>query len=337
LFVSNGFEVFAVGGDRVEEKGAVLIENIVKESTIGFYESFKKVFYYKKVFNKVKEFLLGNKVEAVILVDFWGFNSYLGEFANSVGIPVFYYISPQVWASREGRIKKMKKWLKKIFVAFPFEVEFYKNYGIDVTFVGHPLLDIMPEPLGEFSEKIKIGVFPGSRAQEVNYLYPCFIEVIKKLKENFKDLEIYLFSHPDVDYSKFLIPDFVNIVREDKDYTLRKSLTFALVSSGTTTLENTILGIPMIIAYKVSFLTYLIAKMIVKVKYIGMPNILYNGEIVPEFIQKLDVEQISKKAVDLLEDRNNLLKIKEELLKLRDKLGSKGVSKRVYEGIVREL
>jgi len=335
-FIENGFEVYGIGGKGLEDIGVILVEDVVSKSTIGFFEAIKNIYFFKKLLKKIEKLFDKEKFLCVILVDFWGFNKFVGRVAKKYGLPVFYYISPQVWASRERRIIVMKKWVKKIYVAFPFEVEIYKRYGVDVRFFGHPLLDVLPEE-GEFSlEKLRIGIMPGSRNQEIRKLLPLFLKICERIRKDFKNSEFYLFKVKGIDYSSFKIPDCINVVY-DNDYETRRKLNFCLCASGTATLENALLGIPMVIVYRVSLLTYFIARMIVKVKFIGMPNILAGREIVPEFVQDIDENKIYEKVYEILSKRDKILNMRKELLSLRKNLGTSGVARRVFEDMMRSL
>jgi len=329
--------VHALGGRRTEAAGAELLENIVKESVVGFWESLKKFGYYRGVLEKTKKYLTRNPADALLLVDFWGFNSHLGEWAGKRGIPVYYYISPQVWASREGRAERIKRWVRKMFVVFPFEEDFYRKKGIPVRFVGHPLLDVVPPPLDALPQKVSVGVLPGSRNQEVKSLFPLFCELCGRLRRDFTGSEFFLFAHPDIDWSEIEIPGYFTKVSSDEFYEKRRELLFALTASGTATLENTLLGIPMAVFYRLSFFTYQLARRLVRVPYIGMPNILSGKLLVPEFIQHLDPELIYPVLKKNIENRAGLTGIREELLKLRGSLGRPGVAERVAGCLLDDL
>lgn len=353
-------ELYGLGGPKMAETRINFLFNLVNLSIIGFSEAIKKYFVFRKIFHRqVATFLKENKPDGVILIDFYGFNIHVAQLAKGLNIPVIYYISPQVWASRPGRIKKLAKYVDKMIVIFPFEQELYQKAGIDVSFVGHPFMDITAgikdkdkketiRQLGFSQDKPVIGILPGSRIQEVDRLLPLMLEAAKKIIRRVPEAQFILplsatisTEHVRSYVDKFILQekDTLNIpnlrVIRDNQYHARSIMTLALVASGSATLENASLGIPMVIVYKVSFISYLLARMLVKVPWIGMANIVAGKEIVPEFIQhKAEADKIAQVAVDWLLNPDKLQKIKKELSQVREKLGTPGASQRAAQIIL---
>jgi lipid-A-disaccharide synthase len=283
-------------------------------------------------------------------VDFYGFNHQVLGLAAHRKIPAFYYVSPQVWASRPGRAAKIAKLTREIFVIFPFEEALYKKVKGNATFVGHPLLDIMPEPAardfppegGEW----KIGILPGSRKAEISRHLPIFLKAFYRIKEQHPKARAYLFAVPEFpdenivpaleSVEKYWSKD-VEIVRE-KDYKVRSQLDFAFTCSGTATLENALLGVPMAVAYKMPKFTYEVAKRVVKTPYVSLVNILLKRPAVKELIQeKATVENLAQEAFALMNDPARMRAARKELTGLRGMLGSHGAAERAAQKILTYL
>ncbi|MCD6413443.1 MAG: lipid-A-disaccharide synthase [Elusimicrobia bacterium] len=328
-FIKNGWEVFGLGGEKLRESGAELTEEITRRSTIGFLEAAKNIFYFRKVLSKTRRKIKKRKPQAAVVIDFWGFHSFLIKILKTENIPVYYYVSPQVWASREGRVKKIRKFTDRVFVIFPFEKKFYEARGIEATYTGHPLAGIIPLPDYNPDSNL-IGILPGSRRQEIKHLLPLMIETARGLGGKHK----FVCFKPEWAERKLYgkIPQEWKLA-EDENYELRKRLKFAISCSGTATLENAMLGIPMAILYKTSPGTFEIAKRIVKTKFIGMPNILAGYEVVPEFIQKEIVPEKITSTIEEMLDREKLLEKSAELIKIRTTLDTGNVERKIFDFI----
>ncbi|MCK4532791.1 lipid-A-disaccharide synthase [bacterium] len=343
-------EIYVLGGEKMQAEKINFLYNLVDLTVIGFFEVLKKIVDFWKVFNLVKLFLKKEKPDAIVLIDAPGFNLRVANVAKKMGIPVVYYVSPQVWAWGKNRIKKISRLVKKMLVFFSFEERMYKQEKIDVSFVGHPMLDaINPDKnknqtcslLGLKEENPIIGIMPGSRKQEIDYLLPEMLKISKAIISRIPQAQFVfpLSENISMDYIKpFKIPeDKFQIVR-DKDYNVRKIMDLALVASGTATLENACLGVPMIIMYRVSRVSYFLAKRLIKVPFIGLVNIIAGEKIVPEFIQdEIKSEDIAQKALTWLKSPQTLLEIKEKLHIVKEKLGKPGASRKAAEEIRRLL
>lgn len=336
----------ALGGKMMESAGVELLYNLVDIAVMGFSEVIKNLREIRKVFKKVKIFLENERPDTVVLVDYPGFNLKVAEVAHDMGIPVIYYISPQVWSWWKSRIHKITYLVNKMLVILPFEEDLYKKVGADVLFVGHPLMEIL-EPVKDTGTVYAdllidagnpvIGLLPGSRKQEIDRLLPVMLKAAKRILEKFPDVQFILPLSSNIQrryIEKYLheAPEMhsrVTVVR-DEEYRSRRIMTFALVASGTATLENAILGIPMIIMYKMSFLSYLLAKRLVKIPNIGLVNIIAGERIVPEFIQyDAKPEKIADVACQWIKDPTQLTKIRQKLSIIKDTLGTRNATNNV--------
>lgn len=327
--------VSAMGGENLKAVADKFLCNLVNLSAFGFLEPVKLYFKLRQIFDeKIKRAWQEQKPDKVILVDYYGFNIHVAEEAHNAGIPVYYYISPQVWASRPGRIKKLSRYVSKMLVILPFEEEIYRKAGVDTTFVGHPLLDIVPEPAQKTSLPATpcIGLFPGSRPSVLKKHLPLFDDVYKRIKKEVP-CEIKLFGLETAKelYAGYSFP----VVYHDEDYAERRKVDLAITVSGTVSLEHTLLGIPMIVVYRLARLNYLLAKMLVNIDSITMANILAGQKIVPELIQDdATPMNIIDHALGMLKNPEAYRKMRDYLLSVRKQLGNPGVSERAAQIII---
>jgi lipid-A-disaccharide synthase len=342
--------VTAIGGVRMQEVSSHFIYNLVSVGAVGFAEPFKNFFLWLKLIKLVRRYMDEKRPACVIAVDFYGFNHQVLGLAAHRNIPAFYYISPQVWASRPGRAAKIAKLTREIFVIFPFEEALYKKVKGNATFVGLPLLDLMPEP-GEKDAPPEngawnIGILPGSRKSEIARHLPLFIKAFYRIKEEHPGARGYLFAVPEFpdenivpaleSVEKYWSKD-IEIVRE-KDYKQRAKLDFAFTCSGTATLENALLGVPMAVAYRMSKFTYEVARRVVKTPYISLVNILLKKPAVKELIQeKATVDNLAQEAFSFINNPARMRAARRELTGLRDMLGSHGAAERAAQKILTYL
>ena len=331
------------GGDLMQAQGAELVKHYRDLAFMGFTEVLMNIRTILSNIEFCKTDILKNKPDVVILVDYPGFNLRIAEFAKSKNIRVFYYISPQVWAWKKSRVYKIKKVVDKMFVILPFEKEFYKTFHYDVDFVGHPLLDAVEayanskERLSSLSDKPIIALLPGSRQQEISTMLPFMLAMQKYYPTH----QFVIAGAPAIHEKNYqqCIDSFekklgdacnhapVKIVY-NQTYQLLQHATAALVTSGTATLETALFGVPEVVCYKGSAISFAIAKKLVKVKYISLVNLIMDKEIVKELIQQ-DLNELNlKNELDKLltpESRKRMLSDFEEL-KLR--LGGAGASRK---------
>lgn len=330
-----GARVAAVGGPLCRAAADEFLEDLASRGVTGFWEPALKIGFLLKLAKRIKTFLNERRPEALICVDYYGFNRRILPYAKAAGIPAYYYVSPQVWASRPGRIKVLKRLVDKMLVIFPFEEKLYRDAGAPAEFVGHPLLDLIPEPPARREDTNLIGILPGSRSSELRRHLPLLLEAFRLLRLKNPYLEARLFAaanQPDSAYGR--LPEGVELVRES-DYKERAALDVALCSSGTATLENALLGVPMVVVYKLSWPTYAIARAIVKVKHIAMANLLAGKTVVPELIQReATPARVFVEASAFLDDPAKAAAARAELLKVRRSLGSPGAAGRAASSIL---
>ncbi len=342
---------FGLGGEKLKNEGVEIACDITKLAVVGLLEVLKHLKEFKNIFDDLLVKVEKNKPALAILVDYPGFNLRLAAQLKKRNIPVIYYTSPQVWAWGEKRIKTIKKLVERMIVFFKFEEELYRKEGICVSFVGHPLLDAVSPKLtkDELLRKLKIlptkstvVLLPGSREKEVNNILPIMLDTAKLLQEDLKDIRFLILRSPAVKKEVFIRIlsryNFAVHLLDEMTYEGIAAADFALVASGTATLEVTILSVPMAILYKVSFFSWLYLRMAIKVAYIGMVNILAQKAIVPEFIQyQAKPRKIADYVKGVLTNPQETAKIKTELSSVTSKLGDKGASQRAAEIIVNDL
>jgi lipid-A-disaccharide synthase len=335
-------QFFGVGGEGLKRVGMRLLHHSQSLSVVGITEVFVKLKSILKALRTLKRSLERENPDLVILIDFPDFNLRLAKIAHRKGIPILYYISPQVWAWRPGRVKLIARLVKKMVVLFPFEVPLYEAAGVDVEWVGHPLLDIVKPSLSKemaFQQfgldpgRRTIGLLPGSRIHEIERLLPSLLASAQLLQEEIPDLQFVIPLAPGISRATLLsrmnpISVPVKLV-EGFTYDVMNLCELLITASGTATLEAAILGKPMIIIYKVSFSTYWIGRALVRVNHIGLPNLVAEKEIALELIQKdVNPQRIVEEALRIL--RNPLLsrKMTESMGEVRHKLGEPGAAER---------
>jgi lipid-A-disaccharide synthase len=324
-------KILTLGGNNLKSVSDYFIEDIVNVNAFGLI-SLKQILCFKKLLKKLKFIFTTQRPDKIILVDYYGFHIHIARLAKKLNIPVFYYISPQVWASRSSRIKKLAKVVKKMLVIFPFEEALYQKNEIDAVFVGNPLIDKITQKNNfnknafDFSNPPLIGLFPGSRNWAIKRHIPILLETAKILKEKI-NAKFIMFCTSSGLYD---LPEYIK-VDGSGSFEQRKLIDFAICPSGTVSLENALMGIPMAIIYRLPYISYIFLRAIVKVKYITMVNILSSKNIVSEFIQfNANPKNISEYVLAQLEPKNYMPKV-QELLLFRKMLGHVGVSKRVAE------
>lgn len=338
-------DILGIGGPRMRRAGLKSIYPTERLSVVGITEvigHLRDIWLARK---RIKTTFNTSPPSLFIPIDYPDFNLHIAKIAKENGIPVLYYISPQVWAWRRSRVKKIANLVDEMVVILPFEKGFYKKYNVKVNFVGHPLLDIIPEPknvsqptrllMPEHSDGGQvIGLMPGSRLSEVKRILPIMIETSKILRQKRPDLRFALPVAPTLDIQwlkkKFDLSK-IALLKENNYQAMRRCL-FLLVASGTATLEAAILLKPFIIIYRLSVLSYFLGKRLVDIPYIGLVNWVAEKKIIPEFLQnEARPENVAEAAFSLLENSEKLRQIKESLKVVRKRLGTPGASQRVAQ------
>lgn len=334
-------EIRGWGGDRMTEAGATVVKHYRELAFMGFVEVLLNIRTIWKNFRSCEADIMEWRPDAIVLIDYPGFNLRIAKWAKRRGIKVFYYISPQVWAWKEGRVEQIKKYTDKMLVILPFEKEFYDKHGLDVVFVGHPLLD---ELEGSSNEKKSIGketgptvaLLPGSREQEVKTMLPIMLSVVGR----FTEYEFIVAAAPSLDdsvYNDIVGNKGVRVIR-GKTYEILQNADAALVTSGTATLEAGLLNVPQIVCYRGSRISFWIARQLVNVKFISLVNLIMDKEVVPELIQNdLTEARLAEELERTLKDQEYRVNLFKELAALKEKCGGVGASARAAEVLLKSM
>lgn len=363
--LDKGIRVFAVGGENLRRAGAEIFQDIQGLSVLGLFDVLKKIGVFKKLMNTVLDKIDQVKPDAVVLVDFSGFNLRLARKINK-RTKVIYYISPQVWASRQGRVKTIRKFIDQLIVIFKFERDFYRKFGIEAEFVGHPLLDIVQPSMSQEQARKEFGLkevapvfalLPGSRPGEVKRILPVMLKSARLIQAKIPNAQFIISKPSSLDnaiYEKILssvIPRLDPPVKpedgiqrsgikliEGRQYDCLNAADFVLVCSGTATLETAIMQKPNLIIYKMGLLNYLLYRPLVKLPFIGMENIVAGKMLAPEFIQfRARPQLIAEKVLEMFNDTKLLEGLKEDFTDLRLKLGPPGAPMRAAQSLMKAL
>jgi lipid-A-disaccharide synthase len=336
---------FGIGGNSMKKQGAELIFHVDKLAFMGFFEVLKNLGFVRRVMKTMTVEAERRRPPLAVLIDYPGFNLRFAGKLKDLGIPVVYYISPQVWAWGGNRVRKMQNLIDKMIVVFSFEKTIYDKFGIDCEFVSHPFLDTAKPILSEDDFRIKfdirknevvIGLLPGSRWQEVEKILPVMLDSVKLLSLRIRNIKLLLGLAPTIDKEKIedllkASPLKVTIV-ENLTQDLMQHSQLLLIASGSATLECAILGTPFLVLYKTSFWTYLLAKNLISIPNIALANVVAGKRIVPEFIQNKAVPvRISDEMYEVLTDKQRYKTIQDELAQVRGKLGEPGASRRAAQ------
>lgn len=342
-----GVDVYGIGGDRMRAEGMDLVRHCSAMAFMGFAEVVRNLPFVLRVERELAALLERRRPDAVVLIDYPGFNLRFARRARRAGVPVLYYISPQVWAWHRNRVGTIRKVVDAMKVVFPFEVEIYRSAGVDVEFVGHPLVDTLADngPRDEVLRRLGLdpsgrvlGLFPGSRAQEIERILPAVGEASLALHRAL-GVQVALGLAPNLEESfvRSHLPTGlpVRIVQGDT-HALMQWSDVAVVTSGTATLETAWYGTPMMVVYSTSPLTYAIGRALVDVPAIGLVNIVAGKQVAAEFVQSgLTADAVRREAERLLTDAGAAAAMRTELGVIRERLGEPGASARVAAGIVR--
>lgn len=345
----NKADLRAWGGDLMEAAGANVVKHYRDLAFMGFAEVIMNLRTILGNIKECKKDIENYRPDAVILIDYPGFNLRIAEFVKSLGIKVYYYISPQIWAWKKGRVHKICKNSDKVFTILPFEKEFYARYNYEVEFVGHPLLDAIENRDTSDDRKIAIrkefkindqpvvAILPGSRKQEIGVMLPIMLQQIK----NFPDYQFILAAAPSFDLSYFdpFLKEYPSLkVIPNRTYDLLTISHAAMVTSGTATLETALFKVPEVVCYKANAISYQIAKRIVDIKYISLVNLIMDEEVVTELIQSdLNQKLLKVELGKLLENSKERAAMLDKFETLINKLGSGGASAKTAELLITDL
>ncbi len=336
------------GGDLMQEIAGKPVKHIKELAFMGFIEVLMNLRTILTNIKKCKEDILAFKPDAIVLIDYPGFNLRIAEWAKAQNIKVYYYVSPQIWAWKQNRVHKIKRSVDHLFAILPFEPDFYARFGYEVEYVGHPLLDAIEQyrktvfSAEAFREKWNLGtkpiiaVLPGSRKQEVNVKLPIMLDALKGL-DNY---EILIAGAPSLDKSFYepLLEGRNAKIIHGATYDILGCSEAAVVTSGTATLETALLNVPEVVCYKASPVSYSIAKRLIKIRFISLVNLIMDREVVRELIQhECNARQIREELTLLLKGGAKREQVLNDYALLKDKLGGGGASKKVAQSLLQSL
>lgn len=327
------------GGDLMQNEGGQIVKHIKDLAFMGFFEVIMNLRTILSNIKLCKQDIVKCQPDAVIMIDYPGFNLRIAKFLKSHNIPVLYYISPQIWAWKESRIHQIKRDVTQMFTILPFEKDFYKKFNVDVNFVGHPLIDAIDQfkrndaktkenfkELNKLDDRPIIAVLPGSRVQEINLKLPVMLKAVEELK----DYQVIIAAAPSISedlYGQYIAGrKNIKIIYKDTYNILNQSVA-AIVTSGTATLETALFKVPQVVCYKSSWISYQIAKKLIKVKYISLVNLILDKEVVNELIQNNLTPKNIKLELDLILNSPKRESILESYNLLEERCGGIGASK----------
>jgi len=336
-----GAQVCGIGGPELTRQGVEILYDSSQLAVVGIVEVISHLSFIRAALRTLENRLKEQQPDLLILIDYPDFNLIMAKKAKRLGIPVFYYISPQVWAWRSGRVKTIKKLVDRMAVILPFEQEFYRERGMTVDFVCHPLMDSVRttrtredflQSLGIDPESTVIGILPGSRKREIAGMLPIFLEAAKRMQKQLAKPVFLLPLAPTLCEDDLLNNGLaeagveVQVIREDR-YDLMAACGAVMAASGTVSLELAILNVPMVISYRVSPLTYFLGRRLIKVQYASLVNLVAGREVVPELLQNEAVpEKIADATIRLIANRTERTRHLAGLAEVREKLGGAGAS-----------
>lgn len=332
---------FGIGGGGLREAGVETVVDASRLSVVGITEAAARLPFLWEGLSTAKSLLRERRPDLLILIDFPDFNLHIAACAKRLGIPVLYYISPQIWAWRRGRVKKIRSRVDHMAVILPFEASFYRDHGVPVSFVGHPLNDRYHRP--SFPDELPadppvLGLLPGSREREVDAHLPVMLEAAHRLRRRFPRLRVLVSESASLSggtvrrlAQRSPVAREVEVVAGPVEDVYRRS-TLVVAVSGTVTLEAAFIPTPLIVIYRVSRLSYALGRALIRVPYIGLINLLARERVAPELIQQdATAPKIADVATQMLADPHRLRRIRERLLRLRQTMGGPGASRRVAD------
>jgi lipid-A-disaccharide synthase len=349
-------KAFGVGGEKMRQAGIDVRFDIGRRGSVGIFETFKHLPFHAYLFFVLKKMMDLEKPDLLLLIDYQGFNMVLAKTAKKKNIKTVYYLAPQEWLwGTEKNGRKVAKTLDKIIAVFPQEADFYRRLGADVTYVGSPVYDYILETekvsKADLCRELKlnpnqplVGLFPGSRTQEIELLLPILLESAKKIKKSISNVQFVLpissMLFKAMIEREVFTQDFPIVITEKNGSQILRIIDLAITASGTVTLEGAFTRTPMIVIYKISPLTYFTARNILRIKtpFISMPNILADKEIFPELIQEnANPDAVCEKVLSFFNSNGRINEIKEELYETVEKLAKPGAIKKAAEVILKCL
>ena len=341
-------KIFCWGGEMMQSAGGTLLMHYRKLAFMGFVTILLNIRTIARNMSLCKKQIYEHNPDCVILIDYPGFNLRIAKFAKGLGIKVFYYISPKIWAWKESRIKKIKRDVDRMYIIFPFEVDFYGKHNIEVEYHGNPLVDEIERKKLAFTsqpdlrkslgidDRPVIALLAGSRSHEIKYILPEMVKVVKYFPE-YQFVLAGVRNLPESLYRKIIRNIPINLIT-DKTYEILYLADAALVTSGTATLETALTGTPQVVCYKADFFSMLIAWMVVRVKYISLVNLIMNAEVIKELVQyDLTEKNLLRELKAIVHGGDHREKMLNNYVLLKKKLGPAGASFRIAAEMVNSL
>jgi lipid-A-disaccharide synthase len=345
---SNGWTFFGIGGQQMRAEGVETFYDTKDMAVMGFSEVLRRIVFFRRVFYEMLDLAKERKPAAVILVDYPGFNLRFAGKIHAMGIKTIYYVCPQVWAWNRRRIPAMARSIDRLITIFPFELEYFKGTGVKADFVGHPLVDEIQKFRAEkdidlpWQGKPKVALLPGSRTQEILKILPVMLDAAMLVRAGNPHAS-FIIASPSDETGRFImdhfpsLPEFVTVV-SGKTRQVLGLADAALVASGTATVETAMMGCPMVVVYKMSWLTYLLGRLLVRLKDIGMVNIIAGRRICPEFVQNNATPGALAKAIaPLLSQTTERTAMIDELARVRQLLGEGRADEKAAEILLGEI
>jgi lipid-A-disaccharide synthase len=343
--LEGNLETFGIGGDLLEREGMRILHHAREMGIVGLFNVLLHLRMFRRIFDDLMAAIAREKPDAVLLVDYPGFNLRVAKRCKEMGLHVIYYISPQVWAWRRGRVKHIARYVDEMLVIFPFEEEFYRHHDVKVVYVGHPLIDEMHVGAAASAARgpevgaptLKVALLPGSRRSEVSSLLPAMLDAVKELQEQ-REVEPFIIRAPTITSAELLAlmesnGTFVRIVPHDRGESLAGA-DIALSSSGTATLECAIAGTPVVVVYRLSPANYWLAKRVVTLPHFSLVNIIAGEAVVPELLQHdVNGHKIASVVRGMVEP-DAYGRVRMQLASVLEKLGAPGASRRAAEAIM---
>ncbi|MBK5259098.1 MAG: lipid-A-disaccharide synthase [Thermoanaerobaculia bacterium] len=340
--IEPGIETFGIGGDLLASQGMDLLFHAREMGIVGLFNVLRHLGMFRRVFREVIARIAAERPDAVLLVDYPDFNLRVAKKCKELGLKVIYFISPQVWAWRRGRVKQIARYVDHMIVIFPFEEAFYRSHGVPVTYVGHPLVDqtAMLRRSPSKPDRVRVALMPGSRRREVDDLLPAMLDAIAILQKE-RTIEAFIIQAPTIDHEH--LEEIVKaggvdvpILPHDRGEAL-SSADIALSSSGTATLESAVIGTPVVVMYRLGRATFALARRLVKLPHFSLVNIVAERRVVPELLQDaVTGERIAQEVRTVLEP-GRYAQIKADLAEVKRRLGDQGASRRAAEAIMAVL
>lgn len=335
--------LFGIGGDLLAREGTELVHHASEMGIVGFFNVLRHLPRFRRIFRELMERIERERPDAVFLIDYPGFNLRVARRCKQLGLRVVYYISPQIWAWRQGRVRHIARYVDEMLVVFPFEEEFYRKHGVPVTYVGHPLIEQLAgvrKPSRR--ETLRLALLPGSRRAEVASLLPAMLDAVEILRRE-RALEAYIIQAPTIEHDELeaIVRSRgidVPVLPHDRGEGLAAA-DVSLCASGTATLESAVLGTPVVVMYQLTRLNYWLGKKLVQLPHFSLVNIVAGRDVVPELIQsEVNGPRIASEVRRLIEPQN-YARITAELARVRELLGGPGASSRaaaeIYDMVTR--